>query len=1043
MTKTFTIKNYAKKSTFSSFLPGISGVHGIPIWCYYVNRGQGVVSFGVEDKDHAIMEFYPAHQAYQNVKRTGFRTFIKKDGYYLEIFQKEDKPHSMEIGMNTFTIREKDEVNHLDTEITYFTLPGENVGALVRKITITNTDTYDCELEILDGMPACIPYGVDAASIKEMGQTSKAWMQVEDEKTNVPYYRVRVSMADTAAVSEVEGGNFSFACLADGEKLKAIVDPDAVFGYDNSLEKAVGFLERSAEELTEYPQVTANQLPCSFFVTKQPLAAKKSMTIYEVIGQVENKDVLHKFLQKKFDETYFDKKFTEAVNLTEELCRGIETHTGDERFDTYCKYTYLDNLLRGGYPTKLTKDKVFYLYSRKHGDLERDYNYFCMLPEFYTQGNGNFRDVNQNRRLDTVFHPFVGDKNIKMFYSLIQLDGYNPLAVEKVTYQLKQEQAEKLSLPDKVQQSFIRPFTPGEGYRRLEQAGVQEEERQNLFERILEQAEETVNGNFGEGYWCDHWTYNLDLIENYLAVFPEREKELLYDGSYTWFLSQININRRARRYVKTPAGIRQYHALAEESRRDKKLNNDSACNGNSCNGTEKLVRASDGEILYATLMEKLLLLCTTKYATLDSYGMGIEMEGGKPGWYDALNGMPGIFGSSMAETCELGRMLAYTIGALERYDCEVEVLEEIADLIKALDTITEEEKEDLLKEEKVMSFWNRINDAKEAYREKTFQGVFGRKAVFSSGELAEILKKWETVVNAGIAKAYRFGEEIFPTYFTYEVTDYEERGDGIVAKDFAVKPVPYFLEGPVRYLKLDRETEQKQKLYREVKDSDLYDGKLCMYKVNADLASGSYELGRARAFTPGWLENESVWLHMEYKYLLELLKSEMYEEFFADFKKAAIPFLDAEQYGRSIYENSSFIASSANPNQTYHGKGFVARLSGSTVEFLQMWQIMMFGKQPFALLDGKLSLQLSPALPEYLIGEEKQVTAMFLSKIPVTYHVDEKKAYLPGQYRVESVDVVYEKGSHYTITGGVISGKLAEDIREQKVSAIHVKLRSR
>ena len=39
-----TIKGYGKKSTFASFLPGIAGVKGTPIWCYYVNRGQAVVS---------------------------------------------------------------------------------------------------------------------------------------------------------------------------------------------------------------------------------------------------------------------------------------------------------------------------------------------------------------------------------------------------------------------------------------------------------------------------------------------------------------------------------------------------------------------------------------------------------------------------------------------------------------------------------------------------------------------------------------------------------------------------------------------------------------------------------------------------------------------------------------------------------------------------------------------------------------------------------------------------------------------------------------
>ena len=34
---------------------------------------------------------------------------------------------------------------------------------------------------------------------------------------------------------------------------------------------------------------------------------------------------------------------------------------------------------------RLGSNKIFYVYSRKHGDLERDYNYFSMLPEFYSQ----------------------------------------------------------------------------------------------------------------------------------------------------------------------------------------------------------------------------------------------------------------------------------------------------------------------------------------------------------------------------------------------------------------------------------------------------------------------------------------------------------------------------------------------------------------------------------------------------------------------------------------------------------------------------------
>ena len=83
------------------------------------------------------------------------------------------------------------------------------------------------------------------------------------------------------------------------------------------------------------------------------------------------------------------------------------------------------------------------------------------------------------------------------------------------------------------------------------------------------------------------------------------------------------MNRRFRRYVETENGLRQYRALNEASRR--------------ADLGEKLVRTEygSGDVLTMTLMEKLILLSAVKFATLDAYGMGIEMEGGKPGWYDA------------------------------------------------------------------------------------------------------------------------------------------------------------------------------------------------------------------------------------------------------------------------------------------------------------------------------------------------------------------------------------------------------------------------
>lgn len=1021
-TADYQIENYGRKSPFASFLPGISGVKGIPIWCYYVNRGQGIVSFGVENKDHAIMEFYPAHQAYQTVKITGFRTFVKKDGRVFEPFQDETTPHNMTISMNGLALEERNEAEGLLTQVSYFTLPAERIGALVRKVSIKNIADKPVRIALLDGMPACIPYGIDHEGMKTMGQTLKAWMQVENA-SGIPYMKARASTADSAAVTEVRGGNFSIGSLGDGTRLKAITDPKVIFSYDLSLQKPVAFLSHSVSELLQMAQISENLVPCSFYGLDADLQQGEDVVLYQMIGQVECREALLKFAQRKFDAGYFDAKKQEADNLVQRLGRHIRTKTADKNFDAYCEYTYMDNVLRGGYPIPLTQDKVFYVYSRKHGDLERDYNFFSMLPEFYSQGNGNFRDVNQNRRCDVFFTPFVGDENIRTFYSLIQPDGYNPLGVEKVTYQLGEEGRAKFG--EALGEILAKPFTPGMLYMALEQLDMAQNERDALFEEVICASESLVNGRFIEGYWSDHWTYNLDLLESYLAVFPEKEEKLLYSKTYSCYRPQAAVQKRTKRCVRTKKGIRQYNAVAALDVAD----------GSLLRGDY-----GKGEVLYVTLMEKLLLLAVTKFTTLDAYGMGVEMEGGKPGWYDALNGLPGLFGSSVAESCELARNLEYTIRALKRYPREVELLSELADFIRETCRIVKEEKPKMLVQEKVLSFWNKTNDAKERYRERIYQGVSGETTQISSEVLAENLEAWHCVVRAGIDKACAMNEGICPTYFTFEVTKYHESENGILPLDFQASLVPLFLEGPVRYMKLDNLLSAKKKLYEQVKGSDLYDRKLSMYKVNASLEKASYELGRAKAFTPGWLENESVWLHMEYKYLLELLKSGMYEEFFEDFHKAAVPFLDEKVYGRSIYENVSFIASSRNPDNSCHGKGFVARLSGSTVEFLNMWVLMMFGKTPFYMENGEFMLKPEPALPAYLVEENGTVEAVLLGETKVVYHIGEKKDYIPDSYQVTECTLAYHNNSILHMERAKINGKLARDVRDGMVREIHITL---
>ena len=1073
----FVIDSYGKKTTFASFLPGIAGIKGIPIWCYYVNRGQGVVSFGVDNKDHAIMEFYPAHTAYQNVKRTGFRTFIKSGGKFAESFADEDNAHKMLVGANTLSIEEDNNDTGLRTKVTYFVLPEEKIGGLVRKVCIENISDQDKEIEIIDGMPALIPYGVSLDSMKNMAQLSKAWMQVEEPFENVSYYRVRASMEDTASVTTVAGGNFSLAIDEKGEFLKPVIDPDAVFGYDNSLSKPVNFIEGGLGGVLDTKQSRSNLIPSSFFAKKDRLSKGESTCIYELIGQVEDVSVLKRFLSgedgsgkksvteksvsgkstseksapsantfTKLTPKFFEKKLERAIELTDDLTDIVSTKTGDKNFDEYTRYTFMDNVLRGGLPIKIGDNKVFYVYSRKHGDLEREYNYFAMSPEFYSQGNGNFRDVNQNRRMDSFFAPYTDRAGIKMFYSLIQTDGYNPLSIEKITYSIDRVVLEDIlsGYISKIEEGHVdllsahledyydgdnfdkekfrntiyevvkdKHFTPG--HLALVCDG-------DVFDKIMDSSTADVNASFGEGYWSDHWTYNLDLVEEYLSLYPEKRQELLFEKDYTYFASHKKINKRSKRYEETEGGIRQYYALDTDTVRQ---------------DTGKELRTKDGHIYKGTLLEKLILLCTTKFAALDPEQMGVEMEGGKPGWYDALNGLPGLLGSSMAESYELERTLAWTIDALSSYEGDAAIFKELWEFMSDIYHITENV-------EDCNIYWNLVNDRKEKYWDDVFERIDGSVSTVSATEVLAVLTRFKEIVDEGIKKAIKLGNGICPTYFYYDVTYYTKDDDGIHPVSFKVNMVPLFLEGPVRYLKTAIDLDKKRALYDRIKESDLYDDKLKMYKINAPLSSASYELGRCRCFTPGWLENESIWLHMEYRYLLELVRSGLYKEYIDDLRTALVPFMDPSVYGRSIYENSSFIASSAGPDDKIHGKGFVARLSGSTIEFMSMWKIMMFGNEPFMLESGELVFAPSPVIPKYLIPESddegRTVSARFMGQTDIVYHLGERKDYIPGEYKITKMVVTDAEDKEKEITGQAMKADAAIALRSGAYKKVDIYL---
>ena len=1034
----FVIENYDRQKTFSSFLPGLAGKRGIPLWAFYVNRGQGMTSFGVENKDSQILEFNPAVVAYQSVGIDGFRTFVKIDGKVHEIFGENhlDAKRTMRIKRSEFSVEEVNATLGLKVEVTYFGLPNENIAALVRKVVVTNLKEETLEFEMLDGISQLLPHQVKNGDFKALANLIRSWMEVYSLDNNVGYYRMRSSSADVAEVIEVQSGNF-YVSNVDGELIKPIVDSRLVFDYDTGKNVARFFENHSIEEIYNEEQVTANKIPVGFTGLKLSLSQNESKRINTVIGHTHSEENFVKMAKGLSDSEYLDSKRQEAFDVIEDMLEEVTSETSFPIFDDYIKQNFLDNLLRGGYPLILkgdNKNLVYHLYSRRHGDLERDYNYFSLAPEFYSQGNGSFRDVCQNRRNDVLINPEVEDFNMKMFASFIQADGYNPMSIDGSSFEIEDKEV-CVSLVNKLfggSQVMIdllcHKFTPGSIINTLANNNIETSfTDEEIFDEVFKHSTQNYEAHFGEGYWIDHWTYILDLVENYQSVYPDKMHSKLYDEKdYSYFNGPVTVLPRDEKICITGSGeVRRFGSLLhDDHEKVNKLN----MNPYSADWFKN----EQGEVVKANLFGKLFVLATNKLACLDPSGMGIEMEADKPGWNDAMNGLPGLFGSGVSETIEIDRVLSYLITNADNNQ-ELSLPVEFIEFAKKLKVLTDEDLSEY-------DFWDAINDVKEKYRNDIRFYTKGT-ALISLVEVKELLVSYKAKIEGALEKAYTLGDGIYPTYLINKVTKHEPiliNGEAKIGNygmpvtkplEFEVRALPYYLEAPARALKVMKDVDAKKDMFTRIKASNIYDHELKFYKTSEFLDAESNEIGRGRSFTKGWQERESNFLHMSYKYLLGLLKAGLYEEYFGEIDTNLVCFMDPKVYGRSTLENSSFIATSINPDPFVRGQGYVARLSGSTAEMLSLWTYMMFGKKVFQF-DGELKLNLKPILSKEFF-KNGEVSFTLFGTTRVTYinknNIDTyDKSFSIQKYEVDGV-VVKE-----------VTGLLAEQVRDKKVKQIKV-----
>ena len=256
-----------------------------------------------------------------------------------------------------------------------------------------------------------------------------------------------------------------------------------------------------------------------------------------------------------------------------------------------------------------------------------------------------------------IFNPRIGAFNVKMFLSFIQPDGYEPLSVESVSFSIKnQDMCDDISVESvghadghRAQREALSgmlcsgPFRPGQLFRLIEEQNIfLIISRQEFIDKVAASAVSTPMAVYQTGFWADHWTYYMDLIEAYLSIYPDGEESLMFDTSLPYFFSPAFVQPRSKKYVLSTSfdgkghHVRQLDATVDDKDMLDEMGQYIDNTTNWYTIEANWTHDKDGAKFKSSPIAKLFLLATIKYSTRDAYGMGIDYEGGRPGWNDAM-----------------------------------------------------------------------------------------------------------------------------------------------------------------------------------------------------------------------------------------------------------------------------------------------------------------------------------------------------------------------------------------------------------------------
>ena len=756
---------------------------------WFFCSSDGAPCAGRRSPESALFPYYTVDKIIDNWNNTGPWTAVASEGQLWNPF----RPSIAQLApiqrrLLKSTLGDElmfDEVHEeLGLRVSYRWMLSDRFG-FVRKVKISNEGNEVRLMKLVDGLDNFLPSGIDSRMQLEYSCLADAYKMSELEcdgrllvhrlasgivDAPIPLECLRATTVWTQGFEEAQ----RFLCRRDAEKFlqgKSPATPDRVRAKRGGL-----FL---ADELTLAPGESREWMMVAEIEQTQ-------IEIAELRQSLADPDRLCAGLESDLQEG------RESLREVVASSDGFQ-QTADRDAALYHYYNVLCNVLRGGVPERgatfrkeqflsylevhhgklielhgealnglpevlersqllklasslgdadlirLAEEYLPLVLSRRHGDPSRPWNRFDIrvkdeAGEAVHHFEGNWRDIFQNWEALAWSYPDFVDGFISKFLNASTIDGYNPYRITSkgIDWEAPDEDDPWISI----------------------------------------------------GYWGDHQIiYLLKLLELEAKIRPDRLAERLNTPAYVF----ADVPYRLKSWANIVADPRD--TVEFDVERNEKL----MALREKVGADGLLLRNSSGELVRATLTEKLLIPAIVKLANLVPGG-GVWMNTQKPEWNDANNALAGC-GLSVVTAGYLMRYVKFLKDLLgDGSPEELLISRPLVCLIQAMSKAFSGagwQKQDLNNQEGVYSLVEEVGLALEQYRKKVVHPEDQEPVSYAANSVREFLDHSQGAIEQVLQSNQR-KDGLWHAYNVLEI--------GREEKTMGLRRLPVMLEGQVAIL---------------------------------------------------------------------------------------------------------------------------------------------------------------------------------------------------------------------------------------------------